>query len=216
MEQAELARDGAREAVSDIEPRQLHGRIDAMLESASMAPGALVPLVARSADPEISSEGISERAAGVQLIYEGLKLTRTLAHDEPWVDSDDQTTANLDILAADILVSRGFYLLAATDAAEKAVETIRAFGRDQTHRREPDADNKRLDSNLEGDVFELAGAAGASAVNVPISDAIRDAITTVAERTDGEPLPDAESLFRGTSLFPTSAGGHAPASPTDP
>ena len=145
MEQAELARRGAREAVSDIEPPRLAARIDAVLSTASMAPGALLVLVAQSADPEVDEETLAERAAGVQLIYEGLRLTRTLTHEEPWADSEEQTEPNLDILAADILVSRGFYLLATTNAAGKAVETIRAFGRDQTHRREPDAERRMLD-----------------------------------------------------------------------
>ena len=214
MEQAELARRGAREAVSDIEPPRLAARIDAVLGAASMAPGALVCLVAQSADAAVSNEAVSERAAGVQLIYEGLRLTRTLSHEEPWVDSEDHTDANLDVLAADILVSRGFYLLAMTDAAGKAVETIRAFGRDQTHRRELDADQRALDSNLEGDIITLAGVAGESAVDTPVSSGVRDAVSAVAAGVAG-PFPDAEELFQGTALV-RGAGGHAPASPTDP
>ncbi|MEM4780897.1 MAG: hypothetical protein QXG03_04965 [Halalkalicoccus sp.] len=216
MEQAELARRGAREAVSDVEPPRLADRIDAILAAASMAPGALVPLVAQRADPEVGETALEERAAGVQLIYEGLRLTRRLAHEEPWADTEDQTAANVDILAADILVSRGFYLLATTDAAEKAVETIRAFGRDQTHRREPDADRVRLDANLERDVFELAGVAGASAVDVPVPDAVLGAVATITRDSDGEPLASADDLFYGTALVPTGADGQAPASPTDP
>lgn len=214
MEQAELARRGAREAVSDIEPPRLTARIDAVLGAASMAPGALVCLVAQSADTNVSEETLAERAAGVQLIYEGLRLTRTLSHEEPWADSIDHTEPNIDILAADILVSRGFYLLAATDAAERAVETIRAFGRDQTHRREPDADEELLDSNLEGDIIALASVAGASAVDAPLSSRVRDAVDSIGKEVGG-PFPDAEELFQGTALI-RGAGGHAPASPTDP
>ncbi|MDL5362374.1 hypothetical protein [Halalkalicoccus sp. NIPERK01] len=214
MEQAELARRGAREALADIEPPRLADRIDSLLATASMAPGALVLLVAQRADPAVDPEALSERAAGVQLIYEGLRLTRTLAHEEPWADSEDQTAANLDVLVADILVSRGFYLLAMTDAAERAVETIRAFGRDQTHRREPDADRATLDANLERDVFELADVAAASAVDPPVPTPVRGALDRLA-REAGDPLPDAATLFRGTTLLP-SADGHVPPSATDP
>lgn len=214
MEQAELARRGAREAVADIEPPRLSERIDATLTAASMAPGALVCLLAQSTDPDIDPGPISERAAGVQLIYEGLRLTRSLAHEEPWAESEDHTDANLDVLAADILVSRGFYLLAMTDAAGKAVETIRAFGRDQTHRREPEADREALDANLERHIFELAGVAGESAVDAPVSAPARGAVDRLAREVT-EPLSDAATLFRGTPLV-SSADGHAPPSPTDP
>ncbi|MFC6903643.1 DUF7114 family protein [Halalkalicoccus tibetensis] len=213
MEQAELARRGAREALADIEPPRLADRINAVLAAGSMAPGALVPLVARSADPAVDPGSLEERAAGVQLIYEGLRLTRRLAHEEPWADSADHTDANLDVLAADILVSRGFYLLAMTDAAAKAVETIRAFGRDQTHRREPDADREALDANLERDVFELAGVAGASAVEPAVPSEAEAALAGIA-REVGEPLADAGSLFRGTALWPDADEQVPP--PTDP
>lgn len=215
MEQAELARRGAREAVADIEPPRLADRIDAILSAASMAPGALVCLVAQRVDPDVGDSTIAERAAGVQLIYEGLRLTRRLAHEEPWADTDEQTAANLDVLAADILVSRGFYLLATTDAADNAVETIRAFGRDQTQRQEPGADRAALDAALERDVFELAGVAGASAVDVSPSETVRAAVAAIAADTGGEPLPEAASLFYGTALVP-GGGDQAAASPTDP
>lgn len=213
MEQAELARDGAREAVADIEPPRLAERIDAILAGASMAPGALVCLLAQRVDPETDREAVAERAAGVQLIYEGLRLTRTLSQDEPWADSEEQTAANLDVLAADILVSRGFYLLATTDAAERAVETIRAFGRDQTHRREPDADREALDSSLERDVIALAGVAGESATDGSLPEALSGTVERLVSRA-GRPLAEAEELFRDTALLESEGQPRAP--PTDP
>lgn len=87
-----------------------------------------------------ASDALLTHAAGVQLIYEGLRLTRTLAHDEPWLepetaaDGDAASDGDLEILAADILVARGFYLLARTDAAGTAVRTVQSFGHDQTRR----------------------------------------------------------------------------------
>lgn len=200
MEQAVLARRGAREAVADIEPRELHGRIDSILAESSMVPGVLVMLSAQSVDPGIDSTAVEDRAAGVQLIYEGLRLTRSLAHDEPWVDADD-VDADLAVLAADVLVSRGFYLLAMTDAADRAVETVRAFGRDQTRWRDPDADRESLDRNLEDDVFELAAVAGTTVVDAPPEDAVDAVIDDLLRSTDGEPLPEAAALF-GSDVSP--------------
>ncbi|RKD93489.1 DUF7114 family protein [Halopiger aswanensis] len=135
---------------------------------------------ALESDPaETAADALVTHAAGVQLIYEGLRLTRTLAHEEPWRriegDEDDAQShpdqdaieSDLEILAADILVSRGFYLLARTDAADKAVRTVQAFGRDQTSRDEVAADGSgdpaAIDANLERDILELAVETGAAA-----------------------------------------------------
>jgi hypothetical protein len=232
MEQAVLARRGAREAVADIEPPELHGRIDSILADASMVPGALVFLSAQSVDPDCDSSGLQDRAAGVQLIYEGLRLTRELAHEEPWADTEndstdlaadrgdtDDTDANIDILVADVLVSRGFYLLAMTEAADRAVETIRAFGRDQTCRREPGADREALDRSLEADVFELAAVAGTTAVDPSRSDAVSAVIDELIRDADGEPLPDATALFDADPPSPFASeplDDHAPTSASDP
>ena len=172
MDDAVRARRTAREALSDVEPEALRTVIDDRLAEASMTPGALALVSARGPSPEVDPDGVADRAAGVQLIYEGLRLTRTLTRTEPWydaaADSDDypeaDVPADMEILAADVLVSRGFHLLARTDAADRAVETVRAFGRDQTERRAVgDAGGEDLDRNLEADVFELAVVAGTSA-----------------------------------------------------
>lgn len=185
MEQAAICRRAARDAVQDIFPDRLQADIDDRLSEASMVPGALALLCARSADDAVDLEGVADRAAGVQLIYEGLRLTRTLAHEEPWIGSDDQTDANMDILAADVFVSRGFYLLARTEAATKAVETVQAFGRDQTLRRDAatDADRTELDGSLERNVLELAVIAGVTATGTEPSAAylaIADDLATEA------------------------------------
>ncbi|MDF9747574.1 DUF7114 family protein [Natrinema salsiterrestre] len=221
MENADSCRRAAAEAVADVEPSQLHDYIEATLERASMVPGTLTLESAammaaegrvseddRYADSESGTEGGQEpvddetrdheldgvvtHAAGVQLIYEGLRLTRSLSHEEPWTASDaDAGDGDLAILAADILVARGFYLLARTDAAGKAVRTVQSFGRDQTRRTElaagdrdletpssdRDADTETaagvdtdgtdpasIDANLERDVLELAVLTGAVAV----------------------------------------------------
>jgi hypothetical protein len=172
MDDAVRARDAAREVIADIDPDRLRDVLSRRLDEAPMTPAVLTLRVAAAlASDDVDGDGLAEQAAGVQLIYEGLRLTRELAHDEPWATVDrepdadiDGIDADLDILAADVFVSRGFYLLARTDAADRAVDVVRAFGRDQTLRRRPDADRTALDRNLESDVFALAAVTGAAAV----------------------------------------------------
>ena len=201
MEDAVRARDAAREALADIEPEELHAVLDGQLAETSMTPGVLTLTSARALDPMVDLDTIAERAAGVQLIYEGLRLTRTLAHDEPWLTADDldaDLDADLDILAADVLVSRGFYLLARTEAAaERAVETVRAFGRDQT-RRESTDEQADLDRNLEADIFELAVVAGTTAVGGETPNALLEYAAGLARDYDGE-LPPAAVVLPETT-----------------
>ena len=237
MDDVVRAREAAREALADIEPDRLRSVLEERLTEASMAPAVLALRSARALDGGANLDAIAERAAGVQLIYEGLRLTRTLAHDEPWErlslgsraeengsapDGDESApdahggasdapssrgaveegvAADLDVLAADVLVSRGFYLLARTDAADRAVETVRSFGRDQTLRR--DAENAAgaaaLDRNLEADVFALAAVAGATAVGRdPPSRLLEFAGDLAGDADDGGLPPVAVSLADAT------------------
>jgi hypothetical protein len=220
MEQADRCRRAAAEAVTDVEPPQLHEFIESTLERASMLPGALTIESAAAVTPEpateterLENDGILTHAAGVQLIYEGLRLTRSLAHTEPWADSDADTDidGDLEILAADILVARGFYLLAQTDAAGKAVRTVQAFGRDQTHRFDDldsddadIADHTSYDANLERDVLELAVLAGAAAVDETPSKRFIGAVDELAA-TVGVPFPPAERGLLITDMLPTDS-----------
>ncbi|WP_129112708.1 DUF7114 family protein [Halegenticoccus tardaugens] len=224
MDDAVRAREAAREALSDIEPESLREVLDDRLVDASMTPGALALLSARALDPGADLDALAERAAGVQLIYEGLRLTRRLAHDEPWVGvREGDVRADLEILAADVLVSRGFYLLARTEAASRAVETVRSFGRDQTVRRSlPAADRPALDRNLEADVFELAVVAGATAVDdgrEPPA-ALVDYASSLARGYDGD-LPPAAAVLpdRAAERIAAFSGERSddrvPSSPTD-
>ncbi|ESS05700.1 MAG: hypothetical protein A07HB70_02179 [uncultured archaeon A07HB70] len=171
MDDAVRAREAARSALDDVGPADLRAAIDEWLADASMTPAALTLVCARGVDGglDATAPGVVERAVGVQLVYEGLRLTRHLVADEPWAAGvDDDIAADLDILAADVLVSRGFYLLATTEAADRAVAVIRAFGRDQTTRAEG------FETELEGDVCALAAWAGTTAAAGPPRDALVD------------------------------------------
>lgn len=171
MQEAAAVRRAASAATTDVVPDALRETIDEYVANGSFVPGVVTLLSARTAGTD-STDNLVEQAAGVQLIYDGLRLTRDLVHDNPWGDPDAVTDANMAILAADVLVSRGFYLLARTSAADDAVAVVRSFGRDQTERETADdATAAACDRNLERDVLELAIVAGVAAAGGHIPDA---------------------------------------------
>ncbi|MCO8242958.1 MULTISPECIES: hypothetical protein [unclassified Haladaptatus] len=186
MEEAVRARGAAREAIEDITPAHLRDHIDGLLESSTVVPGVVTLLSARAVESGAKTGDVEARAAGVQLIYEGLGLTRTLARDEPWNGEQPYIESNIAVLAADVMVSRGFSLLARTEAADTAVRTVKSFGRDQTERRTEHA--------LETDVFELAMVAGTTAAGHEVPTGIRryaeQLATSVANRDSTELLFD--------------------------
>ena len=209
MEEAAAVRRAALEAVDDVDPARLFERIEQRVQRGSMAPGTLTLCSAAAVDDAIGHETMAERAAGVQLIYEGLRLTRALAHETPWDDGERTdawnptplatdgpdgkprvaAAADIDILVADILVARGFYLLARTEAADAAVSVVRSFGRDQTVRRE--TDDPTLDSNLEADVLELAVVAGTTGAGGSAPVHLREFVSDLADTGGGLPPADA-------------------------
>jgi len=189
MEDVAAVRRAALTAIEDVAPVRLRERIDDRLADAPMAPGVLTVTSARAVDgahPQETLAAVAERAAGVQLIYEGLRLTRSLAREEPW--SEAREGATVDILLADILVARGFYLLARTEAAGAAVGVVRAFGRDQTRRRTED--DPAYDHALEADVLELAVVAGTTAAGGGANESLREYATELVD----EELPPADRL----------------------
>jgi hypothetical protein len=150
-----------------------------------------------SETPEASGSApvvsVEERAAGVQLIYEGLRLTRGLADEPPWERDLPHTDSNVEVLAADVMVARGFSLLARTEAADKAVETVQSFGRDETDGQQGRTAPQHA---LEADVFELAVLAGTTAFGVTPADALLSYAAELAASLDGdhpeppEPVPE--------------------------
>jgi hypothetical protein len=202
MDDAARVRDAAREALADIEPPRLRDALHDRLDDASMAPAVFSLLCARALGPEVEAEvdAIAERAAGVQLIYEGLSLTRSLVRSPPW-ESDASNRSDTDLLVANILVARGFSLLAHTRAADRAVETVRSFAREETAR-EADPETGAGPEALETDVFELAIIAGVSAAGAtapPGSRALAsDLVASLSEGVLPEGTDDAlETLLSG-------------------
>jgi len=205
MDDVARARSAAREALANVEPDRLRQTLDERLATAAVTPGVLAIVTARALDPDVDPEAVVDQAAGVQLIYEGLRLTRRLAHDEPWTavsTPEAEIDADLDVLAADVLVSRGFSLLARTDASSAAVEVVRAFGRDQTRRASSAVDPPEasaLDRNLEVDALELAVVAGTTAVGGDPPAELLAYARELAEDYDGEFPPPGRALPETTA-----------------
>lgn len=190
MDEAAVVREGAREVLRDVSPPALRRTVYDVVENGWSAPGVVTLLAARRAGADGVDTDLRSRAIGVQLIYEGLALTRRLASEEPWVgsDGDGSVDPNVEVLVADVLVARGSNLLAYTEAADHCVEVIRTFGRRQTEREVLPSDR-----DLEADVVNLAVIAGTTAVtSSPGAVELAESVKTSIE---GEELPDAASLI---------------------
>ncbi|QLC33145.1 hypothetical protein EFA46_002620 [Halarchaeum sp. CBA1220] len=196
MEEADRARAAAREAVRDVEPADLRAAIDERLAEGSVVPGVLVLLSARAVPGQAEGDGLADRTAGVQLVYEGLALTRELVESEPWLVSDaSDQPADLHVLAADVLVARGFRLLARTDAAAAAVHTVREFGRERTDAADGVESSAR---SLEASVFDLAVVAGATATGTETPRALRQYAVGLADSWGTPPLGDPADVLPET------------------
>lgn len=202
MQEAAAVRRAALDAIEDVGPDALEESLRSRLGDASMVPGVLTIYTVRALTDGASGvavttdgrllDAVAKRAAGVQLIYEGLALTRELAHTEPWVDGK-KDEGDLAILAADVLVGRGFHLLAQTEAADAAVATVRAFGRDQTVRAE--TGDAALDKTLEADILELGAVAGASMTDHSPTPQLREYAAGLVDEAE---FPPADAVFPET------------------
>lgn len=190
MEDAAAVRRVAAEAIGTVEPEPLQETLVAALDESAPLPGVLVLASARAIDAGVDLEAIGDRVAGVQLVYAGLSVTRRLARDPPW-PAGGADGANVDVLAADILVARGAYLLAGTEASDAAVEVIRAFGRDQTSRE----GDSSPDYGLEADVFELGAVAGSTAVGPATPPQLMDWAAGLAASIEGHGMPEPATVL---------------------
>lgn len=194
MDEVARVRVATRQAVDDITPPPLRDRIQDHLRKPVQTPGVLTRLSAKETGIDGESDELDQRTAGVQLIYGGLYLTRSLIQLEPWTSGGDQkANADHDILASNVMVARGAYLLARTDASDKAVEIIREFGRDQTLRYE--TNDPSYDENLELDLLELAVIAGGSIGTAEPSQSLLDWATGLADSPTDRRIPEPDELL---------------------
>jgi hypothetical protein len=192
MEEASDVRATALELTSDVESVPLGERIDALVADASMTPGALTILTARTLGGDDLAEAAATRAAGVQLSYDGLRLARSLVHEDAIWGEADRTDHYLELLVSEVLVSRGFYHLARTETAGTAIETVRRFARNQTRRERPDVEPEDVDSTLETDVIQLAVEAGATLVDSGPPAELAAYAEDLARNLNVTPLPEAD------------------------
>jgi len=195
MDETVQARAAFREGIGDIAPDALRSRLEDVLESASMAPGALTLLTATTLEESVDLDTASRRGAGVQMSYEGLRLSRDLVHNDPW-SNGDRDDGDMDAIAAEVLVARGFEYLAHTGVALDVVEAVRHFGRDQTLR-ETASDPASLDRQLEADFIRIAVRAGADVALGEVPDSIDAVADELAEELGTAPLPETATALGG-------------------
>lgn len=182
------ARRAVVAAITDVEPAALNERLESLLTEESVAPAALT-FACGPTSMQTPGTPLAHRAAGVQLIYSGLRLTRALATTEPWTAVDTDSQADLDILAADVLVARGFDLLAQSPAAAHAVQTVQTVAEAVGRRTASDSP-----SQLERAILELAVIAGTTVQHETPDRQLQQQVRAFA-RSHGYPLPPADQLL---------------------
>ena len=174
-----------RAAVAELEPPSLRDRTVEYLADKPMGAGRLVRHAAATEDGHVPKTALDDRVVGVQLIYSGLGLIRELAREPPW-EHGDGDAGDLDVLVAEVLVAKGFSLLASTPAASKAVETVQTLARSETVRLNCAGPR----TALETDIFELGVLAGITTTEeLPPDDidGVADRVATrLQERDDQE------------------------------
>jgi hypothetical protein len=159
-------------------------------QKGTLAPGVITLVAAETLgeEPLESVEQVTQRAAGVQLIYDGLRLTRKLVQDERWEGPENMDT-DMCVLAADVVAARGFFVLARSRAATRAVEVVRRFGRNESRIR---ADETGHRTRLESDVLALALVAGATTVDCELDETTIRGVR--GEHREQAGFPDADQL----------------------
>lgn len=203
MDETAHARAAFRDGIGDIAPDSLRTRLEGVLESASMTPGALTVLTAATLEESVDLDTAARRGAGVQMSYEGLRLSRELIRTDPWSNGDPDE-GDMNAIAAEVLVARGFEYLAHTGVAMDVVDAVRHFGRDQTLRETTD-DGAELDRRLEADFIRIAVEAGADVALGSIPEGIAILADDLAEELGTDPLPDSETALVGVEDRITTA-----------
>ena len=195
MDETAHARAAFREGIGDITPDALRSRLEGVLDSASMTPGALTVLTATALEESTDLDTVSRRGAGVQMSYEGLRLSRELIDTDPW-SSGDRENGDMNAIAAEVLVARGFEYLAHTGIAMDVVDAVRHFGRDQTLR-ETAPNPADLDRRLEAEFVRIAVRAGADVALGSVPEPIDALADDLSEELGTAPLPETDSALGG-------------------
>lgn len=192
--EATVVRETLEQSLADIEPSAFRDHLQDQLADASLTPAVLTVQTARALEPSVDEGACALRGAGVQLTYEGLRLTRSILRDRRW-DDGGRENYYLDLLAAAVLVSRGYYYLADTGVSQEAVEAARRFGRYQTY--DQNGDLSEGEYSLEGDFVGLAVNTGADLALQTVPPSITAYGENLANDIGTEPLAGHETALEG-------------------
>jgi len=191
MDEVGAITEALERSLEEVEPAPFHSRVTAAVGERPLLPGVLTVRVARTIDPTVDIQTAAARGAGVQLCYEGLELTRSVLRNRAWEDGED-TAYQQDLLVAEVLVSRGFYLLAQTGVVADAVAIVQRFGRTQTTLDE--LGHRHPEEPLEVDVLELAVNTGVDLVTDGAPPSIRTHSGKIARKLVDYPLPKPDAV----------------------
>ena len=180
-------------SLEDVEPPAFRQRLHTALADITLTPAVITVRTARALEPSIDLETCARRATGVQLTYEGLRLTRSILREERW-DSSATHSYYLDLLAAAVILSRGYYYIADTGVAKQSVEAARRFGRHQMYVQTGDPD---ATYSLEADFVAIAVNAGADLVVQTVPPSITAYGENLAHDIGEEPLPEPDEALVG-------------------
>lgn len=201
MDEVVRVRARAIEALQDVTPPVVEDRIESRLGATPTEPAGVALASARFHGDEPVGAYQLDCACAMLHIYEGLRTTRELIIDEPWSDADSRPhDADLEVIAAEILVASAVSTLARTDAAEATVQVVREFGQYQALRDEPTPDSPG--GPLEQNILELAVIVGAASVEEPADPGVIEAIAAL-EVGEAEPFPSIALVVEGTLLEAT-------------
>lgn len=208
MDVASEVRQSALRTLAEIEPEELARELQDVVAETSMLPGVITVLTAEAAGGPQAASRAHRRAVGVQLSYEGLRLTRELIREEERYDVEDPTESYLSLVAGEVMVARGFSELAETAVAGDAIDIVQRFSRNQTHEYRTAGESFR---SLEHDVVVLAVAAGATLVQDVVPPGLDANAKRLAANLDGEPFPPAENVSDSIRTgVRTAVGGEDP------
>jgi hypothetical protein len=191
MDEVGAIADALERSLEEVEPAPFHSRVTAAVGERPLLPGVLTVRVARTVEPTADIQTAATRGAGVQLCYEGLELTRAVLRNRAW-ESEGGTEYQQDLLVAEVLVSRGFHLLARTGVVTDAVAIVQRFGRTQTAL--DDLGHRHEEAPLEVDVLELAVNAGVDLVMDGVPASVRAHSGDIASELLDYPLPDPDAV----------------------
>jgi hypothetical protein len=198
-------------AVDDVEPSSFRDHIREVTDDISLTPGVLTITTARTLDPSLDPETSAQRGAGVQLSYTGLELTRSVLREQRW--DGERESYYYDLLAAEILVSRGLYYLSKTGVRHEAVGIVRKFGRTQAD--QAALGTRHADDPLEGDVLRLAVNAGADLATQATPPAIATYRDELVADLQTYPLPGPDEALAGVEERLTTLAGDREATEAD-